>query len=85
MKVKSFFYYFFLKGYLSMAEKRTDAAKQESVDSVQDIDDLDNLATPEMILLSAVSGEDAQDRSDRKILMYLLVSLHATLNRPSLV
>ena len=52
-----------------MAEKRTDAAKQESVDSVQDIDDLDNLATPEMILLSAVSGEDAQDRSDRKILM----------------
>ena len=35
----------------------------------QDVDDLDNLATPEMILLSAVSGEDAQDRSDRKILM----------------
>ena len=31
--------------------------------------DLDNLETPEMILLSAVSGEDAQDRSDRKILM----------------
>ena len=52
-----------------MAEKRTDAAKQESVDSVEGIDDLDNLATPEMILLSAVSGEDAQDRSDRKILM----------------
>ena len=58
-----------VQGYLQMAEKRTDAAKQESVDSVQDIDDLDNLATPEMILLSAVSGEDAQDRSDRKILM----------------
>jgi hypothetical protein len=52
-----------------MAEKRTDSAKQESVDSVQEVDDLDNLATPEMILLSAVSGEDAQDRSDRKILM----------------
>merc|ERR1712226_9917 len=58
-----------VQGYLSMAEKRTDAAKQESVDSVEGIDDLDNLATPEMILLSAVSGEDAQDRSDRKILM----------------
>ena len=69
MKVKKYLLLFLQKGYLSMAEKRTDAAKQESVDSVQDIDDLDNLATPEMILLSAVSGEDAQDRSDRKILM----------------
>ena len=45
---------FEFSGYLSMAEKRTDAAKQESVDSVEGIDDLDNLATPEMILLSAV-------------------------------
>lgn len=34
-----------------------------------DIDDLDNLATPESILLSAVCGEDAQDRSDRTILL----------------
>lgn len=58
-----------VQGYLSMAEKRTDAAKQESVESVQDVDDLDNLATPEMVILRAVSGEDAQDRSDRKILM----------------
>ena len=58
-----------VQGYLSMAEKRTDSAKQESVASVEEIDDLDNLETPEMILLSAVSGEDAQDRSDRKILM----------------
>ena len=77
-----------VQGYLNMAEKRTDAAKQESVDSVEAIDDLDNPDTPEMILLSAVSGkfispnflcriyiiffllgEDAQDRSDRKILM----------------
>ena len=33
------------------------------------MDDLENLETPEMIMLSAVSGEDAQDRSDRKILM----------------
>ena len=50
--------------YLSMAEKRTDAARQESVDSVE-VDDLENIATPEMIMLSAVSGEGAQDRSDR--------------------
>merc|ERR1719431_2083566 len=55
--------------YLSMAEKRTDSAKQESVESAAEVDDLDNLNTPEMIMLSAVSGEDAQDRSDRKILM----------------
>ncbi len=58
-----------VQDYLNMAEKRTEAAKQESVTSVADVDDLDNLETPEMILLSAVSGEDAQDRSDRKILM----------------
>ena len=32
-------------------------------------DDLDQMESPEMVLLSAVSGEDAQDRSDRKILM----------------
>merc|ERR1719210_1051198 len=52
-----------------MAEKRTDEAKQESVESVQEVDDLDNLATPEIIMLSAVSGEGAQERSDRTILM----------------
>ena len=46
-----------VQGYLNMAEKRTDAAKQESVDSVEAIDDLDNPDTPEMILLSAVSGK----------------------------
>jgi hypothetical protein len=42
-----------------MAEKRTEAARKESVDKVE-VDDLDNLATPEMIMLSAVSGEGAQ-------------------------
>jgi hypothetical protein len=44
-----------------MAEKRTEAARKESVDKVE-VDDLDNLATPEMIMLSAVSGEGAQAR-----------------------
>jgi len=57
-----------VQGYLTMAEKRTDSARQESVDKVE-VDDLDILATPEMIMLSAVSGEGAQDRSDRTILM----------------
>ena len=51
---------------------RTESAKKESVDSVAELlsaDDLDQMESPEMVLLSAVSGEDAQDRSDRKILM----------------
>ena len=57
-----------IRGYLRMAEEKTDAARKQSQQAVIDIDDLDNLATPESILLSAVSGEDAQDRSDRTIL-----------------
>ncbi|CAF4802887.1 unnamed protein product [Pieris macdunnoughi] len=57
-----------IRGYLRMAEERTEAARQQSTQAVIDTDDLDNLATPESILLSAVSGEDAQDRSDRTIL-----------------
>ncbi|XP_040564646.1 eukaryotic translation initiation factor 3 subunit A [Lepeophtheirus salmonis] len=55
--------------YLTSTEKKTEAARQASKDSVADVDDLENIATPEMIMLSAVSGEDAQDRSDRTILM----------------
>ena len=51
----------FVQGYLSMAEKRTAGAQQESVDKVE-VDDLDILSTPEMIMLSAVSGEGAQER-----------------------
>ncbi|CAH2229456.1 jg20844 [Pararge aegeria aegeria] len=57
-----------IRGYLRMAEERTEAARTQSTQAVIDTDDLDNLATPESILLSAVSGEDAQDRSDRTIL-----------------
>jgi translation initiation factor 3 subunit A len=56
------------QGYLTMAEKRTESARTESIDSVE-VDDLENLETPEMIMVSAVSGEGAQDRSDRTILM----------------
>ncbi|XP_033340764.2 eukaryotic translation initiation factor 3 subunit A isoform X1 [Megalopta genalis] len=57
-----------IRGYLRMAEEKTNQARKQSQQAVIDIDDLDNLATPESILLSAVSGEDAQDRSDRTIL-----------------
>lgn len=58
-----------IRGYLKMAEDRTEAAQQQSSQAVLDIDDLDDLATPESILMSAVCGEDAQDRSDRTILL----------------
>ena len=49
------------KEYLANAEKRTEAAKKESVVKVE-VDDLDILTTPEMIMLSAVSGEGVQGR-----------------------
>lgn len=57
-----------IRGYLRAAEERTEAAREQSQQAVVDIDDLDNLATPESLLLRAVSGEDAHDRSDRTIL-----------------
>lgn len=40
-----------IRGYLRMAEEKTENAKAQSVQAVIDIDDLDNLATPESILL----------------------------------
>lgn len=59
-----------IRFYLRSAEERTENARNQSQQAVTDIeiDDLDNLATPESILLSAVSADDAQDRSDRTIL-----------------
>lgn len=61
-----------IRGYLKMAEERTEKAQNQSSQAVTalDVDDLENIATPESILLmSAVCGEDAQDRSDRTILL----------------
>ena len=52
-----------VQGNLTMAEKRRQSARTESIDSVE-VDDLENLAIPEMIMLSAVCG-----RSDKTILM----------------
>ncbi|CAH1784638.1 unnamed protein product [Owenia fusiformis] len=58
-----------VRKYLALAEKKTEEAKAESHQAVVDIDDLDNaLQSPESLLLSAVSGEDTQDRTDRAIL-----------------
>jgi translation initiation factor 3 subunit A len=59
-----------IRYYLTLAEERCEDARKQSSKAVLDIDDLDNLQTPENILLmSAVCGEDAQDRSDRTILL----------------
>lgn len=58
-----------IRTYLRKAEARTEAAQAQSCQAVLDCEDLDNLCPPETILMSAVSGEDAQDRSDRTILL----------------
>uniref|UniRef100_UPI00398EE453 eukaryotic translation initiation factor 3 subunit A n=1 Tax=Pristiophorus japonicus TaxID=55135 RepID=UPI00398EE453 len=57
-----------VRAYLKLAEEKTEAAKGESQQMVLDIEDLDNIQTPESVLLSAVSGEDTQDRTDRLLL-----------------
>lgn len=57
-----------VKKYLALAEEKTEAARQASQQTADDVDDLDVLQTPESLLMSAVSGEDMQDRTDRAIL-----------------
>ncbi|XP_063963477.1 eukaryotic translation initiation factor 3 subunit A-like [Lytechinus pictus] len=59
-----------VRKYLKLAEVKTEEARKASEAVVGvDVDDLDNLTTPESLLLSAVSGEDAQARSDRVVLI----------------
>ncbi|XP_033119426.1 eukaryotic translation initiation factor 3 subunit A-like [Anneissia japonica] len=64
-----------VKQYLDMAEEKTEEARKESEEEakkvqgeVMVVDDLDNITTPESLLLSAVSGEDTQARTDRVML-----------------
>ncbi|KAL7287480.1 hypothetical protein TKK_0018580 [Trichogramma kaykai] len=54
--------------YLRLTNEKTEAARKQSQQALIDIDDLDNMATPESILLSAVSGNDDKSRSDRAVL-----------------
>lgn len=58
-----------VRGYLQLAEEKTEAAREESQQAVVDIDDLDQVQTPENLLLSAVSSEVTQDRTDRVVLI----------------
>ncbi|KAF7710859.1 hypothetical protein HF521_009731 [Silurus meridionalis] len=52
-----------VRTYLKLAEEKTKTPKEES-QKMANIVDLDNIQTPESVLLSAVSGEDTQDRTD---------------------
>lgn len=57
-----------IRYFLKLAEDRAEAARQESREQVPVVEDLDQIMTPESILLSFVSGEDTQDRTDRVML-----------------
>merc|ERR1712226_191840 len=59
-----------VRDYLKMAKEFTEKAKQMSQQqTVLDIDDLDSINSPESVLMSAVSSEDTQDRTNRTYLM----------------
>uniref|UniRef100_A0A1I8FUH8 Eukaryotic translation initiation factor 3 subunit A n=1 Tax=Macrostomum lignano TaxID=282301 RepID=A0A1I8FUH8_9PLAT len=62
-----------VRKYLEQADRKTEEARQKSKDAVSaeqdEVDDLDVIETPESLMMSAVSGETTQDRSDRAILV----------------
>lgn len=55
-----------VRKYIDLAEEKAEWAKNRAASrTTDDVDDLDIVQTPEEILLSAVSSEDQQDRSER--------------------
>ncbi|CAF1204948.1 unnamed protein product [Adineta steineri] len=54
--------------FLKNGEQRCLDARKEATNALVDIDDLEVLQSPESLLLSAVSGESQQDRTDRDML-----------------
>ncbi|CAF3677801.1 unnamed protein product [Rotaria socialis] len=54
--------------FLNQGELRCTNARKEATNALVDIDDLEVLQSPESLLLSAVSGESQQDRTDRDML-----------------
>lgn len=55
-----------VRRYIELAEEKAEWAKNRAASrTTDDVDDLDIVQTPEEILLSAVSSEDQQDRSER--------------------
>ena len=57
-----------LDEFLLLAEKKASDAREQSQQTVLDVEDLDAVQTPENLMLSTVSGEDTQDRTDRVVL-----------------
>lgn len=58
-----------VKNYLAMAEQETEKAKDKSTETaLQMVEDLDMIDSPEGVLLSAVTGEKTQDRTNRLML-----------------
>ena len=58
-----------IKFYLAAAERQVaDARSKADEHAVDAVADLDEEEAPELLLLRAVSGDDAKDRSDREIL-----------------
>lgn len=57
-----------IMSFLKQGETRCLLARKEATNALVDIDDLEVLQQPESLLLSAVSGESQQDRTDRDIL-----------------
>lgn len=58
-----------VKGYLQLAEQKTEEAKDKSTETaLQIVEDLDMIDSPEGVLLSAVTGEKTHDRTNRLML-----------------
>lgn len=58
-----------VKGYLQLAEQKTEEAKDKSTETaLQMVEDLDMIDSPEGVLLSAVTGEKTHDRTNRLML-----------------
>lgn len=59
-----------VRRYIDLAEEKAEYARNRAASqSTNEVDDLDSVQTPEEILLSAVSSEDQQDRSERVVLI----------------
>ena len=56
-----------IKYFLEISEKKVDSAKEKADRILEGIDDLDAIETPEQVIMSAVTGEDTKDRTDRGV------------------
>lgn len=61
-----------IRQFLAMAEAKAEEAREKANQvagaALEQVDDLDATETPESLILSTVTGEDTQDRTDREVL-----------------